>query len=196
VFGVAIFVSGDIWRRACLGVQHLGCMALLDMPLEDGIQFIKELLAQYEVCPKCLDSGLATVIVQMFSDLHQINREQLSKRYSDLQSLLEDIATFCPISSDLVECRNGLVVNHMHRYRGRMLHTRSSAETSYLTGIVRGFKALVDVLKPYFLPPQVGHMLKMVGDRRNSKKKTEKREKAERLQDAQTRKIRKLSGYL
>ena len=116
-------------------------------------------------------------------------------RYASLQKLLNDIASFCPISSDLVECVSGLVLQQVHQFRGKMRHTHSSAQNSLLTSVVRGFKAMFEMVRPYFLPSNAGYIVAMVGDRRNRKNAYEAQSETDRLRQAQKRKFRKLTGH-
>lgn len=202
-FGQSVWVLGDLWRRLCLevlGHPHT-TFCLYGLPLDEFIDAISKVLQEYRACRRCIDTEFTEVILSQFGPLLEYYgqsleaNEALSQAYAHLQDLLKDMATLCPISSDLVECINGNIQSRLHSSYRHTKQLTACSEESLLNSVRSEHKTLIELVRPHYLPPNAGKITAKAGNRHASKHKRELTEE-DRLQQASARKVRKLSGCL
>ena len=212
-FGRAIWTLGDLWRRLCLevhGYPHT-TFHLYGLPLDEFMVSLGIIYREYKDCRQCVDAELTEPILQAFipflTDYSSGAGEagvsprmmcQLVAAYHELQDLLGDLATVVPLSTDLVECLNGIVQHRLHSTNRHARTLRNSSEDSFLASVRTEHGSLVEWVKPKYLPPSHEHIRAMACNNRHKVKKcgVEKLEDTERIAKAKKRRIRSLSGCL
>lgn len=88
-------------------------------------------------CSRCMDVEFSTIVLDF------------AKKESDfarLRFLLEDISTFCPLSTDLVECLHGYSQRLLHRWRGAKPSDPVAQERQAWSLILRSYAKLRELM--------------------------------------------------
>ena len=141
-FEMCLDQIGDLWRR--LVHSHASfphkLFALCDLDHD-------EFLAQYRLfqgivqqCETCADMEFTHMVLSYIpiSSSPAATREKVLS----LQLFLKDVATFAPMSTDLVECLHGFYQSKLHRWRGCKPTDPVAQERTTWVSITRSFGTL------------------------------------------------------
>ena len=112
IFSMVLICMTDSWRRFVLDHQsfpHI-LFQLVDTDLATFKELWKGLQSQFANCPGCVDDCFSKVILSHFpADLDSHPLETQRDIHDQVTGVLSHIASFAPLSSDSVECKNGRV---------------------------------------------------------------------------------------
>ena len=119
-FILCLLQIGESWRR--FTHRHQGfpyqLWRLCDMEARDLCQQFGKFQEQAVLCPKCVDCEFTRILLsQVPYPIDPENPDHL-QRLQKVQRLLEDLATFAPISTDSVEALHGFSQSKLGRVRG------------------------------------------------------------------------------
>ena len=142
-FVMSLGVMGELWRRFTFDKQccPFQIFALLDTSSdEEFLQLYQKFQQTMDICPQCVDLEFSTVILQQIPPRACHRDEFVKRRIASILDLLRDLATFTPISSDLVECLHGFQQAKLHRFRGRKPTDHAAQEIAMLASIQSTYK--------------------------------------------------------
>ena len=139
-FGLVVVCCTDTWRRLVFEFQKRpwSLFSLVGMATEEFVATWSEIVSSHAQCANCADEYFTSVLISVFPyDLRSVpGQQELVQR--EIQSLLLDIATWCPLTSDICEIKNGHVQwLTSRRGRARVLAARASVELSLLQSAVQ-----------------------------------------------------------
>lgn len=117
-----IMLMGEVWRRF---VFDRDCFPFRLWKELSGTYSTEEFLEQYSrlqdmkhACPKCFDSEFSHPILEFIPQPHDPHHPETILQVDALRHLLGDLASFAPLSSDIVECLHGFYQKKVHRHCG------------------------------------------------------------------------------
>ena len=139
-FGLVVVCCTDTWRRLVFEFQKppWSLFSLVGMATEEFVATWSGIVSSHAQCANCADEYFTSVLISVFPhDLRSLpGQQELVQR--EIQSLLLDIATWCPLTSDICEIKNGHVQwLTSRRGRARVLAARASVELSLLQSAVQ-----------------------------------------------------------
>ena len=110
IFALAVTCMSDCHRRfhRDYATYPFALFNLLDVT--DTAAFVsawKKVEVRHRKCPSCVDAEFTGVLVQHFARLSKKTSGQQEAAKAEIRALLEDIASWCPMTSDTVELKNG-----------------------------------------------------------------------------------------
>ena len=108
---MALACISDIYRRFKLefSVPPFTIFGWMDLSTADFVKSFSRLESRFHQCPHCLDFGLASALVGQFQGLEQQPHDRQCEIHAEISALLRDISIWCPLTSDVVEIKNGQV---------------------------------------------------------------------------------------
>ena len=135
---------GECWKRfvhAHGSFPHV-LFQLCSLNYEDFLQRYWHFQQLAETCPKCVDAEFSHVILTFIPSSAPAADALTRYKVFQLQTFLRDVATFAPISSDLVECLHGHYQSKLHRWRGCKPTDPVAQERMFWTSVVGAFGKL------------------------------------------------------
>ena len=142
-FVISLAVMGELWRRFTFDKQccPFQIFSLLDTSSdEEFLQLYQKFQQTLDTCPQCVDHEFSTVILRHIPLGARHRDEEVRSKIEAIRSLLCDLTTFTPISSDLVECLHGFQQAKLHRFRGRKPTDHAAQEITMLASIQSTYK--------------------------------------------------------
>ena len=170
VFHLVIVCVSDIHRRfkSDFAVAPFTLFDLLDVDTDEFVERWSSLEDRYAHCPTCLDSDLTGPLLKHFAGIRSKSAEAQETMRKQVQSLLKDIAEFAPITSDLVELKNGQTQWSVSR-RGstNVKNPRVAAETTLLQSTLKQHEWVLAEVASQTMPSRAtaSSIQKMVGVR-------------------------------
>jgi hypothetical protein len=157
-FKVGVWSCGDLWRRLCLAMQSTPhtTFGLLGTDVYEFLTLVLIFQQQYADCENCVDHEFTLVLLSYLEGIQSAPLAEQASLHKDIMDLLFDITVHAAISSDIVECLNGAVQNRTRKFRGTTKNAHILSQESYLQSVQSEHKALVDSVKPAYLPPKAG----------------------------------------
>ena len=156
-FIMALESIGEAWRRFIYATQSFPFVlfTLCNVDLPDFIRQYAELAARARACPKCLDQEFSMVILTYIDNVEEalVSKPIADKCYA-VQSFLEDVAAYAPISSDLVEALHGTAQTKLNRFRGAKPSDSSAQEQMVWQQINSAYKQFDAWVRERFFDPQ------------------------------------------
>jgi hypothetical protein len=125
--------------------------------------------------------------------------EQKAQAYRYISDFLGSTATFCPLTSELVELKHGHVQELLHRFRSRRKAPTTAAERSFIFSVVREYEIVKEALRRRAMPSKttIGKMVSKVGvsDPSFKGRWADTRSTAERIKTAEDRRPRDQCGW-
>lgn len=169
IFNVVLVTMADLERRfrQAFQVPPFTLFKLCDIcETNDFVQAFSALEAKFRACPACFDFEFSGGLIPHFSCLEDKSLEDQGAAMQEVQMILEDVATWSPVTSDLVEIKNGQVQWAVSK-RGNqnVLGGPSAYETTLLQAAVKQHKWIQDAVALESLPPKkvASGILKMCG---------------------------------
>ena len=139
-FDLVVVCCTDTWRRLVFEFEGLpwSLFSIVGMGTEEFVAFWSELVSAHARCAKCADDYFTSTLLSVFPhDLRELPGQQEFVQ-KEIQSLLLDIATWCPLTSDMCEIKNGQVQwLTSRRGKARVLAARASVELSLLQSAIQ-----------------------------------------------------------
>ena len=136
----------------------------------DHAEFVHEwggLQDRYHQCKNCIDPDFAGVILQHFSgDIRHMPVLEQQKIRGEIVELLQDLAEWCPLTSDAVELKNGITQWIISRRGSQHAKApRASSENTLIQSLVRQHSWSLGAASQAALPPKKvsAGILKMSG---------------------------------
>ncbi|CAE7402212.1 unnamed protein product [Symbiodinium sp. CCMP2592] len=109
IFDAIVLLCTDLHRRCNYELSRapFKLFKLCDLDLAAFLDAWAALEAEAVACQNCVDHELTTVLLKKFSGLQVKTVEEQMASQSEIVSLLSDISTFSPTTSDAVELKNG-----------------------------------------------------------------------------------------
>lgn len=143
---MCIICITDTWRRFVhefLGFPHL-LFGLVGTELDEFCKLWDNFQGEFVRCDSCVDHEFSRVLLSSFPGL--LSGKPLPEQqavYSKVTSLLADVATFAPLSSEAVECKNGKVQSIVSRRGNQAVKApRSAREASFLTSSIQAHELI------------------------------------------------------
>ena len=194
----------DIWRRFSLPAigYPFAIFAVLDLEYEQFRKQWKAIVAKFQLCPTCFDAEFTTTLIKLAPDFESSTDEEQIAFHSFVQSLLTDIATLAPISTETVENKHGILQTAFHKFRSRAKSIHVAVEESVLDAAVRDHEKLKQKVMEEELPAKLNQSLCKVGLRTRGHyskpaglfEKGQRKPLQERLSAAAKKRRRRLSG--
>eukprot|EP00438_Fugacium_kawagutii_P012659 Skav215614 [mRNA] locus=scaffold666:585055:598249:- [translate_table: standard] len=194
-FELILFVVSDIWRRCCHSVQGFPWKLFTLLGCSDCNNFMvawQAARAELMKCPECVDAGFSAPLLNSV-DFAVLCKDTGADAVNQIQNILQDIATYCPLSSDPVEVSHGQYQNQFHRFRGNRKNPTTAAEHSILHSLKQEHAHLSKCVQAWTLPPK-----RNMGNQINNFKRPLRMRGLSRKQCVQKRalkKLRKVSGW-
>ena len=145
VFSMGIVAISDTWRR----FVHEYCTYPWKLFGLLGTSGLEDFVFQYDqhqqakrTCSKCMDAEFTLKLLDSFPEcLSQEPQNVQQSTFDSLTMVLHDVATYAPLTSDPVECKNGQVQASTCRraFNASVKAPEASRETSFLQSIIRDF---------------------------------------------------------
>ena len=169
-FELVVVGITDCWRRLVLEfcAPPWSLFVLSDLPTAEFVESWLCLHQKFATCSYCFDDAFSTVLLTNFPAdefLHKplAHQEAVAK---EIKQVLVDIATWAPLSSDLVEIKNGVVQWVVSRRGKQQVKSPVAArETTFLQSCVKQFHWLKHIVQEKTMPPKStsSGILKMSG---------------------------------
>lgn len=160
VLTMIIVIISDTWRR----FVHDFCSYPWKLFELLGVTDLDTFVAEFEHhqrakhdCPQCFDAEFSHRLLDAFPEKLSDQPLEIQKSaFNSITLILHDLATYSPISSDAVECKNGQVqAATCRRGFGKGVKAPESAkETSFLQTIVRDYELVKHWIQERTLPPK------------------------------------------
>lgn len=139
-FDLVVVCCTDTWRRLVFEFKKppWSLFSLVGKTTEEFVATWSEVVASHTQCPNCADEYFTSVLISVFPhDLRSVpGQQEFVQR--EIQSVLLDIASWCPLTSDICEIKNGHIQwLTSRRGRARVLAARASIELSLLQSAVQ-----------------------------------------------------------
>ena len=165
---VTICVTDDYRRFKCEFLSSpFTWFSLLSLDTEGFVQSFSTLQTQHCRCNKCTDPDFGRILLEHFSsDIRSSTPREQYAIQSEVCGLLQDIAEWCPLTSDSVELRNGQAQWVISRRGGQSIKApRAAAEDTILHSAIKQHSWSLESESNQSLPPKTvsSGILKMVG---------------------------------
>lgn len=173
IFNVVLVIMSDICRRLqqVFDVPPFTLFKLCEISdTGDFVKAFSDLDVRFQTCAQCFDFEFSSELMAHFAVRLQSNHSAESQEAAklEMQTILRDVAAWCPVSSDLVEVKNGQVQWAVSK-RGsqNVLGGPSAYETTLIQSAVKQHKWVQDRIAEQSLPPKAvaAGILKMCGSR-------------------------------
>ena len=169
VYELVIVSITDTWRRFVheVSAPPYSCFDLVGTTIDEFLDKWDSLQFKRLQCIQCLDDTFTGVLLSEFpEDLRQKPVAVQESTKKQLETLLLDIAGWAPLTSDLVEIKNGAVQWSVSRRGNTQLKSqKTGVEVSLLQSCIKKFQLLKHVVDIEALPARSksSGILKMVG---------------------------------
>ena len=168
IFQLVIVCMTDLHRRLVYEFRFppWSLFGLLDLDTAGFVQAWTTLQAKKTNCSKCLDSDFSAILLSQFLDLKSKPFQEQDAARREVQGILQDIATWTPLSSDSVEIKNGQTQwSASKRGSQNVKNPRVAAETTLLQSAVKQHAWIQEAVSKDTLPSKavVSGIQKMVG---------------------------------
>lgn len=159
VFNLVIVCCTDTWRRFVDEFDQTPFSLFQLIGLSDD-KFIKvwcSLCCKFQACTSCVDDTFTATLLSAFpEEVWQGSAEQKVALKAKIESLLLDIAAWCPMTSDAVEVRNGNIQWLLSR-RGnvQLKGVHRAVEESILQCLINRHQWVAHVLECGDLPSKL-----------------------------------------
>ena len=195
-FQLLIFGMSDTWRRMCFATSSFPhkMFKLLDCNAAGFVAKWGEFRQTLLACSECVDASFSAPLLKSV-DFEGLTAEDTASTVEDLQRLLNDLATFCPLATDLVENQHGQQQSALTKFRGKCRTPKIAAELSLLHSVKMEHAKLKSIVDEAALPTHMrcAQMLRNLG--RKKGKKLEVKSRMRRVKQAATRKLRRINGW-
>lgn len=207
IWQLVISCMTDISRRFSYNMSFppLTLFSLLDMDKSEFVEQFGALQAKHQRCPRCLDADCSAKLMTGFANINLVSQQEQEETMVKVQQILTDLCQWCPLTSDVVELKHGQTQWSVSGRRGGQSakNPKVAAQTTILQAAVKGHSWSKDTVSHLTLPSRStsSSVLKMSGVRRqagSSRQMTSResqQERDQRIHKAQTRKIRRISGW-
>lgn len=169
VFQLVTICVTDVYRR--FKYEFLSSpftwFSLLSLDTEGFVQSFSTLQTQHCRCNKCTDPHFGRILLEHFSsDIRSSTPREQYAIQSEVCGLLQDIAEWCPLTSDSVELRNGQAQWVISRRGGQSIKApHAAAEDTILHSAIKQHSWSLESASNQSLPPKTvsSGILKMVG---------------------------------
>ena len=169
LFTMILHLCSDTWKRFVHDFLtfQFRIFSLLGVNLEGFVSIWDEFLAARTACPKCFEQEFCSNLLDIHPALLQTQpQEKQQEVYNYVTTLLSDIATYTPVSSDAVEIKNGQVQTICsRRFRSAVRSPLNAKESSFLMSFIRSFELVKHHVEKATLPSRhtISSILKRVG---------------------------------
>ncbi|CAK9064265.1 unnamed protein product [Durusdinium trenchii] len=215
-FNLILVGMSDSWRRL---VHEFSCspwnlFSLVGCDTATCLDTWRKLQEAANCCKHCLDDTFTCVLLSQYpyDDLRSLSQAELESVFCEVRQLLLDLAGTIPLSSDLVEVKNGVVQYAVsHRGKTQVKSPPTARETTFLQSCIKQFDLIQPLVQADTMPSKKtsSSILKMSGvqstnqyskdsgqDKKRQRVSQETpAEKTARLEKATSRKLRSLSGW-
>lgn len=195
-FVMVVTQIGDVWRRFCHKRDSFPYILwqLCDAEGSALIDLTREMQRRAADFPCCVDPEFSGVLLQMLpSPVEPENNEHL-ERIKQVQSFLQDVSVFCPVSTDATEALHGFAQGKLHRFRGCKPTDEVAKEITIWSKITSSYHLLRKVIWSRTGDPQA---LRRLGSVKNTGKTGWEKLRAAALSANRSEpKIKRLSGSL
>ena len=135
-FELLVFAFSDSWRRFCLPSQSFP-QRLFSLATCDEQSFAEAWAEFRDImtsCPDCVDAAFTSPLLRS-ANMTELTNEDLEACVQGIQSMLCELATFCPSATDLVENLHGQHQDQFHKFRGKSKAPETAAECSVLANL-------------------------------------------------------------
>ena len=181
IFKMVIIICTDIWRRFVYDFTFppWTLFGLIGLSTEEFVRRWDDLEKSFAKCCQCMDIQLTAAWLHHFSGLASAHIDVQSKACAEIQQVLVDIAGFTPLTSDVVELKNGQTQWSVSK-RGRVSvkNPRSATETTLLQSVLKQHVWIKEVVGAETLPKKSvsSGILKMVGTNSSNQHRQQARE--------------------
>lgn len=169
VYELVVVCITDTWRRFVreFASPPYCCFQLVGTSMDEFLRMWDALQLKQSRCSQCHDESFTAVLLREFpQDLRQraVGQQEATKK--EVESLLLDIAAWAPLTSDLVEIKNGAVQWSVSRRGNTQLKTpKTGIEVSFLQSCIKKFQLLQHFVDTHALPARSksSNILKLCG---------------------------------
>ena len=167
-FQLAVFGMSDIWRRCCLTTKGYPWSVFGLVSVADEAEFCSRWAGfrrDLQACAGCVDVAFTAPLLRTWNPDIEENSAAKSVQVQQLRSLLGNVATFCPLSTDAVENLHGQHQNSLFSWRGGTKAPAAAGETSVLTTLVSEHMHLKARIMQHTMPTkrQIAQIQRQVG---------------------------------
>ena len=147
-FTLGLEEIGESWRRFYHEQQRFPflLLRLSDLCHQDFMKEYRVLQIAQRSCINCVDLEMSAVLLSYIPETEDWNCDAVKTKAVALQRFLKDIAVWCPISADLVECLHGACQSRLHRFRGARPTDPIAKEIVILDKITSAFSKFKDYM--------------------------------------------------
>lgn len=203
-FELVMFAASDVWRLCIFAMKAFPYCLFSLVECEDRTEdFLSKWAAFREIlahCPSCVDAAFSAPLLRSvsFGDHESSDdNEALLKKIRKIQTLLQDIATHCPLATDAVENLHGCQQSALHAFRGKLKSPQVAAECSVLASLQTEHALLKSIVEDETYPHKlrVANQLKSTGRSHSHRTKTKTKSSKTRLAQASVKRLRTLCGW-
>ena len=212
-FELAMVGISDCWRRLVLEFSGppFCLFSLIGLTAAEFVRHWKSLHRKFQKCNGCFDDAFSRMLLRTFplADFQNKSAGVQEALAVEVQQVLADIATWAPVSSDMVEIKHGVVQWSVSRRGKQQIKNPTAArETTLLQACIKQFAFVRESVQEDVLPSKrvSSGILKMVGTRGSGPHSKEKGlrqrtaqetpgEREARTSEAATRTVRTLCGW-
>ena len=164
-FNICIGSMAECWRRLVLPTLFFPwkIFRLLSLDTDRWPEEISKYKDTKKACPHCVDYEFPTMILDFLDGGHGSDEDVSS--FVQIERFLWDVATYAPISSDLVECMHGFAQATLHRFRGSKPSDEVAQERMVWRCVTRSYSKLRDFLWCKYGDRNMGHRIHRFGKR-------------------------------
>jgi hypothetical protein len=194
----------DVWKRFSLqAIGYPYCIfSLVDTSVQDFKIKWLEIVSTLSACEQCVDIEFSSALLRLFNTPETDNFAEWSQLHSKVTSLLDEVATCCPLNTESVENKHAISQELFGKTRGQLKMLTTAVETSFVDSITRSYAKLSRHVKDQEQPVMLQPALSRLGTRSRGAysqpngifRTAEKRPREERVAAAQQKKFRRMSG--
>jgi len=165
VFTLGLEEIGESWRRFYHEQQRFPfvILQLADLSHEDFMKEYRQLQIAERSCANCVDLEFSTLLLSYIPETEDCNCHDVKEKVLTLQRFLQDVAVWCPISADLVECLHGACQSRLHRFRGTKPTDAIAKEIVILDKITSAYSKFKDYMWTQLGDPKAFRRLESYG---------------------------------
>ena len=197
-FQLTIFAISDIWRRFCFFTQSFPwCLfPLISSSESDFCSAWESFRRTLDRCPQRVDIAFSRPLLRGF-DPAGAGPENATRYVQELRTMLDQIATYCPLATFTVESAHAQNQDKLYAWRGYVVGGAAAAEHCVLGALASEHAHLKSVLDPEIMPSKtrISLMHKHVGRRRKQQANVPIASRMKRFHAASKEKRRRLSPW-
>ena len=198
-FELFIFGVSDTWRRMVFVTQNFPfrLFSLIGCDMQSFIAKWCEFQALLVKCPHCVDIAFSAPLLRSVVFTDDMSDSERAACVHNLVQLLSDLAIYCPLATDGVECLHGQHQTMLAKFRGKSKQAKAAGIMSVVHSLQREHAHLKARVNAKTLPGKFrfASMIRQLGRKQKRGQPPQAKNKTQRRQRAAAVKLRRLSGW-